>query len=395
MITTTTKNTAYSDSITYRTPLTNTYNKLTRDKELTVVYFGGSLTNGYGCADIHTESWRAKSGAWLQTNFPDASIKLIDTAIGESGTHLGVYRVQRDVIGNKPDLLFVEYAINDLYDKAGQELAALRFETIVREVRCALPECDIVTVLTTNKNTAPITKSGGYFAEAAGHNSIATAYGLPVLNIGKGMLDSIAQIENNATWWDDLSIWNAYFIDGVHPNSTGHNQYFLVVKEFLENSLLHTDYTGYSTTPHDMPAVQNAYLFDGNRRSVAGIAMGDSYVAAQSRGVAMNATATFYSGTSQTPHTGYYLVEDGGYITFRFEGTDFSVWTNLYHPNTLTYSVDGGTEETIPFDGHAPTAVVTDLSSGTHTITLKANTEMKVGYLYSRDKTKQTRKGAR
>jgi hypothetical protein len=45
------KSNNYTDCITYRTPLTNTYNKLTKGKELTVVYFGGSLTNGYGCTD--------------------------------------------------------------------------------------------------------------------------------------------------------------------------------------------------------------------------------------------------------------------------------------------------------------------------------------------------------
>ena len=38
----------YKDYITYAAPLTHTYKKLTEDKELTIVYFGGSVTQGYG-----------------------------------------------------------------------------------------------------------------------------------------------------------------------------------------------------------------------------------------------------------------------------------------------------------------------------------------------------------
>ncbi len=395
------KSNNYSYCIKYRTPLTNTYNKLTKDKKLNVVYFGGSLTNGYGCDNIETDSWRAKSGAWLKTNFPNATINLVDTAIGESGTHLGVYRVQRDVIGSKPDLLFIEYAINDLYDGASQALAALRFETIVREVRRALPTCDIVTVLTTDQNRASTTMAGNLFATAQGHANIAQAYGLNVLNIGYGMVKNIAKIEGNNTWWNNSTLWNKYFkrkadgkADGVHPNSAGHNQYYLVVKEFLENSLKNTNYSGYSTTERNSPVVQSSYLFDGNRTSIAGADLQKYFVASKSSKTTYS-NLSFYSGTSKTPHKGYFQVNTGGYATFNFTGTEISIWTNLYSPSKLTYSIDGGAEKTITFDGHAPTIVVTGLKSGSHTIRLKANATMKLGYIFTRDASKQTVKGTR
>ena len=41
----------YDDYINYRDPLANTYRRLTEDKKLKVVYFGGSVTAGYGSSN--------------------------------------------------------------------------------------------------------------------------------------------------------------------------------------------------------------------------------------------------------------------------------------------------------------------------------------------------------
>lgn len=386
------KSNNYTDCITYRTPLTNTYNKLTKDKELTVVYFGGSLTSGYGCTDRDKYSWRARSGQWLKDNFPQANIKTIDTAIGESGTYLGTYRVQKDVIGSKPDLLFIEYAINDTYSGATAAIAGLRFETIVREVRNALPYCDIVTVITTDRTYAAQSNSLMLFPTALGHSNIAQAYDLPVVNIGAGLVKNIAKIEKNNNWWSNKAIWDKYFLDNVHPFNNGHEQYYLCIKEYLENSLLNTNYSGFASKKRTVPAIVSEHLLDGNRQSITGEKLQTHFVADSST----NATydpGTFVSSTSQTPHIGFYRVEKGGQATFTFEGTEIAIWTNLTSPAKLTYSVDGGAEKTISFDSHNPTPIASGLSSGKHTVTVSvSNTVLKIGALFTRDETKQTTK---
>ena len=103
-------------------------------------------SNGYGASDINNV-WRVKLGNWLQANFPDATVNNINKACGESGTYLGSYRLARDVISQNPDLLVLEYSINDFYDGASYERAAYQYETIVRQVKEAIPDCNIVTVL--------------------------------------------------------------------------------------------------------------------------------------------------------------------------------------------------------------------------------------------------------
>ncbi len=388
----------YADCITYNTPLTNTYNKLTNDKELTVVYFGGSLTDGYGCSDKEKFSWRALSGEWLKQNFPDANINLVDTSIGESGTYLGTYRVQKDIIGSKPDLLFIEYAINDNYSGATKEAAASRFETIVREVRTALPTCDIVTVLTTDRHQMPTTQELGLFATAQGHMDIATAYHLPVINIGAGLTRNLTKVEGE-TWWEKQDVWCKYFInwgDAVHPIDAGHNQYYLCVKEYLENSLKGTDYTGLNSAERQMPAVVSDTLLDGNRTEYGGEALKAHFVADQSSGVTYN-SGHFTSSTSQTPHIGYLEMKAGSTLTLTFTGTELALWHNLASFQTrnlkMNFSVDGGTEQSVSIGQHNPTLVVSNLPAGDHTITIKVAGAWKLGEMFVRDQTKQTVKG--
>lgn len=389
----------YTDYITYRTPLTNTYKKLTEDKELTVVYLGGSLTAGTGLSNAEEKelySWRGLSGAWLRENFPDANINTISTAIGESGTFLGTYRVQEDVIANKPDLLFIEYAINDTYKKSDQATAALQFETIVREVREALPECDIVTLLTTDKNRVATSYNLELFPTAQGHSDIAAAYDLPVLNIGSALVRKIAEIENNTSWWTDTTLWNKYFTDIVHLTKAGYEQYWLCVQEFLVNSLKHTDYTGLNVVSRALPTLQSAHLLDGNRQAAMGINMQELYVPESSVDSIYNINR-FYGG-NDTPHYGSYNVKLNGTITFKFNGTEFAIWTNLYDDSTISYVIDGGTAQTMNCDAHAPTQVVTGLKSGEHTISITPTSMpsttpiMKIGGVFVRDESKQTTK---
>ncbi len=387
----------YTDCIEYNTPLTNTYNKLTKDKALTVVYFGGSLSDGYGCSDKNKFSWRALSGQWLRDNFPQANIKTISSASGESGTYLGTYRVQKDVIALKPDLLFVEYAINDNYSGATRESAAMRFETIVREVRAALPYCDIVTVLTTDRHQMNLSQNLKLYQTAQGHADIAAEYYLPIVNIGAGLTRNLSKVEG-ASWWSKQAIWSKYFIewgDAVHPIDAGHNQYFLCMKEYLENSLKGTDYAGLSSSKRSVPALVSDHLLDGNRQSIGGDALKSYLVEDKSTGVTYT-SASFSSATSETPHVGYLDMAKGSTLTLAFEGTELALWHSLTGYQTrnikMKFTVDGSAEQEIAVGQHAPTLLITDLQPGKHTITIKVTGAWKLGEILIRDQSKQTTK---
>ena len=82
-----------------------------------------------------------------------ATISEINAAIGGTGSDLGVFRFKQDVLVQKPDLVFIEFAVND--GGATPEQIFRCMEGIVRQTWSALPECDICFVYTLTEALAP------------------------------------------------------------------------------------------------------------------------------------------------------------------------------------------------------------------------------------------------
>ena len=94
-----------SQELQSRQGLPNVFAKLQAGQEVCIAYLGGSITAQPG--------WRVKTTAWLKERFPESKITEIDAALGGTGSELGVFRIDRQVIPYEPDLLFVEFAVND------------------------------------------------------------------------------------------------------------------------------------------------------------------------------------------------------------------------------------------------------------------------------------------
>ena len=85
--------------------------KLQANEEVTVAYIGGSITEGYSAGD--DLCYAKLTTNWLQEKFPNAKINYVNAGIGATGSYLGVYRVEKDVLAYNPDLVFVEFYVND------------------------------------------------------------------------------------------------------------------------------------------------------------------------------------------------------------------------------------------------------------------------------------------
>ena len=379
----------FDSYITYASSLQNTAKKLHDDKKLTVAYFGGSVTAGYGASDFDTggnatdkNSWRAKTTAWLKETYPDASIESIYAAIGESGTYLGTYIVQDYVIAKAPDLVFIEYAINDTYGGFDKTRAALQLETIVREIETALPKTDIVILLSGDQGR--LSGNTWYFPTAEGHAEIAEHYDLPLVYMGRALYDHIQK--------DSLS-WSTFYKDNVHPLDAGYAYYFEVVKEYLRNALLCTCYED-KYAEHVLPALYSDYLLDGERTLVYAteeLLDGNSGWSRSNSNInpvfSRKGSIVQTISNTMTP------------FTYTFNGTELAIYTNLYAPAQYELTVDG--EYSVrTFSGSNPTTVVTGLSSGAHTVTIKPiadtvssnTTVMQIDAVMFRDETKQTEK---
>ena len=394
----------FGNFISYRNPLSNTYKRLTEDKELRIVYFGGSVTDGYGSSDKEVHSWRALVKKWFETNFPEAKITNINRALGESGTYLGSYRVQRDVINEKPDLVFVEYAINDYYFFAQQnqeteeqrqqiyKQAALQYETIVREIKSALPDCDIVTILTTEKVHASTALQGKLHREAQAHEDISVLYNIPTIKVGLALFNKLGS--------NYAGTWSNYFIDIVHPTDEGYAFYYSVIEEYLNNSLLYTDYGANIYNYGKLPSVNSDHLFDGNRTLTQPTAktITDSQ--------ALGGSGFVYNPDYYGIHNYYGYISSstkGAELCLQFTGTEIAIYSNYlstFSGTTATFevSVDGGEYYTVNCTTMNPTVLASGLASGTHTIKIKPdiekNGEIKIGAILTIDDTKHTLKGS-
>lgn len=201
--------------------------------EIKVAYLGGSITAQPG--------WRVKSLAHFREKYPDAKFAEINAAIGGTGSDLGVFRVKQDVLDHQPDLLFVEFAVNDSGTPPEQIIRCM--EGIVRQTWRAWPMCEICFVYTiTESSVAPLIE-GSYQRSASAMDRVAEHYGIPSIHLGmevaalarKGKLvwrAPLPKTEAEKSAAGDKFIFAA---DGVHPHvSTGHELYLEAIVRSLE-----------------------------------------------------------------------------------------------------------------------------------------------------------------
>lgn len=367
----------------YRTPLVHTYRKLTESKALTVVFFGGSVTNGYGIDDPDNFSWRGLTGHWLRAQFPSADITCINRAIGESGTYLGAHRVQTDVIAPAPDLIFLEYSINDYYYGSTYEKAASQVETILREIRTALPHTDVVILLVTDVSCLPLNKEGKLHPQAQAHEDIARAYDIPTLHVGRYLAKTVQYEAENFR--------PAYARDIVHLTEAGNAVYFACVEEFLHNSLLAADLSADADLPHSLPPMVSRTLFDGDRRQIqpseevlaASEALGGKGVLRQPEGYSPNSSSRGV----------FTLSSPDAMLAVKFSGTEIALWCNYYKDDRFRVSIDGGDFMERPGSSHSPAILAENLPSGEHIIRIQivsGDKPLVIGSLFTRDATKAT-----
>jgi lysophospholipase L1-like esterase len=186
-------------------------------EKLTVVFLGGSLTWGARASDPQKTSYRAIIGQKLEEKYPDAHFKFIDAAIGGSGAQLGAYRLDRDVLAYKPDLVFLDFTLNDdAYKTTPDTLAAQ--EAIIRRI-ISEAHCPVIQMFLAAKSFVADGTTEKMKRRTA-HIEIAKAYNVPcgdaiVLMQGKYRKGEI----------DLDKIWPPESFDTCHPGDRGYALY--------------------------------------------------------------------------------------------------------------------------------------------------------------------------
>ncbi|TDU64650.1 GDSL-like lipase/acylhydrolase family protein [Prosthecobacter fusiformis] len=240
-----------------RTGLPHFFTKAaTPGAEVRIGYLGGSITAQNG--------WRPKTLAHFQKTFPEAKFSEINAAIGGTGSDLGVFRVKQDVLDHKPDLLFVEFAVND--GGASPDQIYRCMEGIVRQTWRALPECDICFVYTLTEALYPAMKEGNFQRSASAMEKIADHYGIPSIHMGmevtrlakEGTLvwrGPLPKTDEEKALYKDKVVFSR---DSVHPHvETGHELYLAAIVRSLDPIKAASKSTGQHVIPE--PFIETHY----------------------------------------------------------------------------------------------------------------------------------------
>ena len=200
----------------------NLKRKLEKGGNITLGYFGGSITQGAGVED-KSLCWRALTTEWFRKKYPQITFNEINAAIGGTGTDLGMFRTKKDLLSAKPDVVFVEFSVNDY--RAGYKKAEYCMESIVRQILDADKNTDIVFVITIMKLMHDDIKAGKELESYKAHFAVAEHYGIECIDAGIEFISRIDKGEGD---------WKTYTTDCTHPNELGYRIYFEKITKEIE-----------------------------------------------------------------------------------------------------------------------------------------------------------------
>ena len=184
--------------------LKNAIEKIKKGEKVWIAALGGSVTEGAGPAKF-TDGYAYQFFRDLKKTYAPGDGKNVNfNNAGLSGTPslLGLVRYQSDVVevcGQNPDILIVEFAVND----GGEATFQKSFEGIVRDALKASPNTAVIALYA----------AATYGNTAAQKKPISDLYQIPQINMLGIVKDGIAKGHFSE---------KEYYTDNVHPTIQGH-----------------------------------------------------------------------------------------------------------------------------------------------------------------------------
>lgn len=189
--------------------------KARRGEPICVAAIGGSITAGGEHTEDPMRRYVQQLAKWFENMFPGLKVRFVNAGIGATNSGYGALRVQRDVIAHQPDLVVVEYAVND---RNGIAKLDESYEGVLRQLLSSSPDRAVIELFFMHKDA----KSAQLEQEALGRH-----YGLPMISFRDAV-------------WPELQAgklkWEAIYDDMVHPNDAGHDLASELLRDFLEES---------------------------------------------------------------------------------------------------------------------------------------------------------------
>lgn len=171
-------------------------------EEVTLVYLGGSITEGASAKPQATRCYAYLSAQMFAEKFmPDPSrLRYVNAGISGTPSLLGITRAAQDVLVHEPDVVFVEFAVNDSNDPTSQMV----YESLVRKLLTSESQPAVVLIFTLLNS---------YYSCQPHMMLIGKHYDLGMISVKDAVQP---QIMSGAMKWAD------YSADYAHPTTEGH-----------------------------------------------------------------------------------------------------------------------------------------------------------------------------
>ncbi len=390
------------DGVKMKSALSNSYNLLTKEKRLTIGYFGGSITCGGSAKHIIengkkvpektgsiANSYINRTSAWIKELFPKAEIETVNAGVSGTHTQLGLYRLEGTLMNteghNIPDLVFIEFTSNDwVYGEHTVEIIKAEVESLVINIRKINPFADIVILAT---NTLDMQNC----AKKQAHKDVADHYGLPFIDVGIALQRQKNTDPESAPTESAEKCTLKYTVDNLHPSALGYAVYMEKIKEVLAPHLDGNDCADIMIDhTKAAPPPLSSELYTPRIITVADIHKPtDAEIAQTPLTIPLH-------GTLLDELTSYSLTEDrlilkqNETISAKFKGGILGVLVAMQRKINLElrFSIDGGewkefniNDSCLSFERYPHTQayfLASGLSAGNHTVTLKSVSETPV-----------------
>ena len=193
--------------------------KWPNNRTINLVFHGHSVPSGYfKTPEVRTlDAYPYLVLQELKQRYPYAVINVIVTAIGGENSAQGAKRFEKEVLTHQPDVLFIDYALNDR--KLGLTQSRRNMEKMIK---LALQKNIKVILLTpsADQNVDLLQPGNELELFATQLRELADVYHI-------GLADSYKQFKHVLEEKKDLS---AYMAQSNHPNRSGHE---LIAEEIM------------------------------------------------------------------------------------------------------------------------------------------------------------------
>ncbi|MDP0497671.1 MAG: SGNH/GDSL hydrolase family protein [Verrucomicrobiota bacterium JB024] len=185
--------------------------KLERKEAITYAAIGGSITQGAAASDDKRTAYGPRFTAWLNQH---TACSFINAGVGATTSMFGAFRAQQEMLCQAPDIITVEFAVNDTINP---DIEA-SYEALVRQCVESPAKPLVILIFTMRREGTNLQDK---------HIPIGKHYGLPMLSYRDALYPEITV---------GKLAWRPLSPDEVHPNDRGHAFIAGMLEYYIEHA---------------------------------------------------------------------------------------------------------------------------------------------------------------